>query len=83
MSSRACRALVWMVVAVCLGLAAAAPASAQIYAIRDENGVLTLSDKPLGERGRGEGEPQAHGDDHPHERAAGAARHDSLRSVLG
>ena len=48
MSSRA-GALVWMVVAVCLGLAAAAPASAQIYAIRDENGVLTLSDKPLGE----------------------------------
>jgi soluble lytic murein transglycosylase-like protein len=48
MSSRASRALVWMVVAVCLGLAAAAPASAQIYAIRDENGVLTLSDKPLG-----------------------------------
>ena len=49
MSSRASRALVWMVVAVCLGLGAAAPASAQIYAIRDENGVLTLSDKPLGE----------------------------------
>jgi soluble lytic murein transglycosylase-like protein len=49
MSSRASRALVWMVVAVCLALAAAAPASAQIYAIRDENGVLTLSDKPLGE----------------------------------
>ena len=49
MSSRASRALVWMVVAVCLGLVAAAPASAQIYAIRDENGVLTLSDKPLGE----------------------------------
>jgi len=49
MSSRARRALVWMVVALCLGLAAAAPASAQIYAIRDENGVLTLSDKPLGE----------------------------------
>ena len=49
MSSRACRVLVWMVVAVCLGLVAAAPASAQIYAIRDENGVLTLSDKPLGE----------------------------------
>ena len=48
MSSRASRALVWMVVAVCLGLVAAAPASAQIYAIRDENGVLTLSDKPLG-----------------------------------
>jgi soluble lytic murein transglycosylase-like protein len=48
MSSRASRALVWMVVAACLGLAAAAPASAQIYAIRDENGVLTLSDKPLG-----------------------------------
>jgi soluble lytic murein transglycosylase-like protein len=48
MSSRASRVLVWMVVAVCLGLAAAAPASAQIYAIRDENGVLTLSDKPLG-----------------------------------
>jgi soluble lytic murein transglycosylase-like protein len=49
MSSRASRALVWMVVAVCLGLGAAAPVSAQIYAIRDENGVLTLSDKPLGE----------------------------------
>ncbi|MEO5822590.1 MAG: lytic transglycosylase domain-containing protein [Vicinamibacteraceae bacterium] len=49
MSSRASRALVWMVVVVCLGLVAAAPASAQIYAIRDENGVLTLSDKPLGE----------------------------------
>ena len=49
MSSRACRALVWMVVALCLGLAVAAPASAQIYAIRDENGILTLSDKPLGE----------------------------------
>jgi hypothetical protein len=49
MSSRASRALVWMVVAVCLGLVAAAPASGQIYAIRDENGVLTLSDKPLGE----------------------------------
>jgi soluble lytic murein transglycosylase-like protein len=48
MSSRASRALVWMVVAVALGLAAATPASAQIYAIRDENGVLTLSDKPLG-----------------------------------
>lgn len=48
MSSRACRALVWTVVAACLGLVAAAPASAQIYAIRDENGVLTLSDKPLG-----------------------------------
>ena len=48
MSSRASRALVWMVVAVSLGLGAAAPASAQIYAIRDENGVLTLSDKPLG-----------------------------------
>ena len=48
MSSRASRALVWMVVAVCLGLGAAAPASGQIYAIRDENGVLTLSDKPLG-----------------------------------
>ena len=30
-------------------LALAAPVSAQIYAIRDENGVLTLSDKPLGE----------------------------------
>jgi soluble lytic murein transglycosylase-like protein len=48
MSGRASRALGWMVVAVCLGLVAAAPASAQIYAIRDENGVLTLSDKPLG-----------------------------------
>ena len=52
MSSRASRALVWMVVAVCLGLVAATPASAQIYAIRDENGVLTLSDKPLGEGAR-------------------------------
>jgi soluble lytic murein transglycosylase-like protein len=52
MSSRACRALVWMVVAVCLGLVAPAPASAQIYAIRDENGVLTLSDKPLGDGAR-------------------------------
>ncbi len=49
MSSRAFRVLVWMSAAVCLGLLAAAPASAQIYAIRDENGVLTLSDKPLGE----------------------------------
>ena len=49
MSSRAFRVLVWMSVAACLGLLAAAPASAQIYAIRDENGVLTLSDKPLGE----------------------------------
>jgi soluble lytic murein transglycosylase-like protein len=49
MSSRATRALVWMVVALCLGLTAASPAAAQIYAIRDENGVLTLSDKPLGE----------------------------------
>ena len=50
MSGRASRALGWMVVAVCLGLVAAAPApaSAQIYAVRDENGVLTLSDKPLG-----------------------------------
>lgn len=28
---------------------AAAPASAQIYALRDANGVLVLSDKPLGE----------------------------------
>ena len=46
MSSRARRVLVWMVLSACLG--AAAPASAQIYAIRDENGVLTLSDKPLG-----------------------------------
>jgi soluble lytic murein transglycosylase-like protein len=52
MSSRASRALVWMVVAVCLGLVAATPALAQIYAIRDENGVLTLSDKPLGEGAR-------------------------------
>ena len=26
-----------------------APAEAQIYALRDESGVLTLSDKPLGE----------------------------------
>jgi len=48
MSSRVNRALGSMVVAACLGLLAAAPASAQIYAIRDENGVLTLSDKPLG-----------------------------------
>ena len=32
--------------AVCLW---ATPAQAQIYALRDENGVLTLSDKPLGE----------------------------------
>jgi soluble lytic murein transglycosylase-like protein len=47
MSSRARRVLVWMVLSVCLGLVAT-PASAQIYAIRDENGVLTLSDKPLG-----------------------------------
>jgi hypothetical protein len=47
MSSRARRALVWMLLSVCLGLVAA-PASAQIYAIRDENGILTLSDKPLG-----------------------------------
>ena len=48
MSSRARRAFVAMVVSACLGLLAA-PAAAQIYAIRDENGVLTLSDKPLGE----------------------------------
>ena len=47
MSSRARRVLVWMLLSACLGLVAA-PASAQIYAIRDENGVLTLSDKPLG-----------------------------------
>ena len=46
MSSRARRVLVWMVLSACLG--AAAPASAQIYALRDANGVLTLSDKPLG-----------------------------------
>jgi soluble lytic murein transglycosylase-like protein len=48
MSSRAFRGLASMGVALCLWLVAAAPASAQIYAIRDENGVLTLSDKPLG-----------------------------------
>jgi soluble lytic murein transglycosylase-like protein len=47
MSSRARRVLVWMLLSVCVGLVAT-PASAQIYAIRDENGVLTLSDKPLG-----------------------------------
>jgi hypothetical protein len=49
MSSRARRGLVWTIVVACLGLVAAAPASAQIYAVRDENGVLTLSDKPLGD----------------------------------
>jgi soluble lytic murein transglycosylase-like protein len=48
MSSRAFRVLVWTTAVACLGLMAAAPASAQIYAIRDDNGVLTLSDKPLG-----------------------------------
>jgi soluble lytic murein transglycosylase-like protein len=48
MSSRALRVLVWIIAVACLGLMAAAPASAQIYALRDENGVLTLSDKPLG-----------------------------------
>jgi soluble lytic murein transglycosylase-like protein len=47
MSSRASRVLVWILSSACLGLVAA-PASAQIYAIRDENGVLILSDKPLG-----------------------------------
>jgi len=48
MSSRARRVFAAMVVSAGLGLLAA-PASAQIYANRDENGVLTLSDKPLGE----------------------------------
>src|SRR5689334_25127817 len=48
MSSRARRVLVWTTAVACLGLMAAAPASAQIYALRDANGVLTLSDKPLG-----------------------------------
>ena len=48
MSSRASRALVWMVVAVLWASGPRLPASAR-SAIRDENGVLTLSDKPLGE----------------------------------
>lgn len=48
MSSRGRRVFVALVVSAGVGLLAA-PASAQIYAIRDENGVLTLSDKPLGE----------------------------------
>ena len=43
MSSRASRVFVSMAVSACLVLVAA-PAAAQIYAIRDENGVLTLSD---------------------------------------
>ena len=47
MSSRALRVLAWVGVSACL-LAAPPPAEAQIYAVRDENGVLTLSDKPLG-----------------------------------
>ena len=47
MSSRASRVLAWIGVSVCL-LAVPATAGAQIYAVRDENGVLTLSDKPLG-----------------------------------
>jgi len=47
MTSRACRVLVWMWFCACLCLVSV-PVSAQIYAIRDENGVLTLSDKPLG-----------------------------------
>ena len=37
----------------------------------------------LRRRRRGAARPRQSGDDHPHERAAGAARHDSLRSVLG
>jgi hypothetical protein len=36
------------VVLIAVLLAGAVPASAQIYAIRDENGTLVLSDKPLG-----------------------------------
>lgn len=47
MSSRASRVLAWIGVSACL-LVMPAQAGAQIYAIRDENGVLTLSDKPLG-----------------------------------
>ena len=48
MSSRARRVLATVALSLIgVGLAAA-PAAAQIYAIRDENGVLTLSDKPLG-----------------------------------
>lgn len=51
MSSRAARVLARIGasvgVSVCL-LAVPATAGAQIYAVRDENGVLTLSDKPLG-----------------------------------
>lgn len=38
--------LVCLVVLLCMR---AMPASAQIYALRDANGVLVLSDKPLGE----------------------------------
>jgi hypothetical protein len=38
--------LVCPVVVVCLW---STPAQSQIYALRDDNGVLTLSDKPLGE----------------------------------
>jgi hypothetical protein len=51
MSSRAARVLARIgasvVVSACL-LGVPASAAAQIYAVRDENGVLTLSDKPLG-----------------------------------
>jgi soluble lytic murein transglycosylase-like protein len=48
MSSRARRVLATVALSLIgMGLAAV-PASAQIYALRDENGVLTLSDKPLG-----------------------------------
>jgi soluble lytic murein transglycosylase-like protein len=47
MSSRATRVLAWMGVSACL-LAVPATVEGQIYAVRDENGVLTLSDKPLG-----------------------------------
>jgi soluble lytic murein transglycosylase-like protein len=48
MSSRARRVLATVALSLIgVGLAAV-PASAQIYALRDENGVLTLSDKPLG-----------------------------------
>jgi soluble lytic murein transglycosylase-like protein len=48
MTSRARRVLATVALSLIgVGLAAT-PAAAQIYAIRDENGVLTLSDKPLG-----------------------------------